>query len=163
MNVKQSRAELVDLLTRREIEALIAGPLLEGFREHLPEDVVRDVMSGVIRKLAEEQGAALAQQWGGDSLTHFAKVMDIWTEGGALELHMIDQARDKLYFNVTRCNYAELYRKLGIAHLGPILSCCRDGALAKGFNPRIELHRTQTIMEGADYCDFRYTLHNKTD
>jgi hypothetical protein len=26
----------------------------------------------------------------------------------------------------------------------------------EGFNPEIELRRTQTIMEGAEHCDFRY-------
>jgi hypothetical protein len=30
--------------------------------------------------------------------------------------------------------------------------------MVEGFNPKIKLERTQTIMEGADHCDFRYTL-----
>jgi hypothetical protein len=34
----------------------------------------------------------------------------------------------------------------------------RDFALVEGFNPKINLTRTQTIMEGADYCDFRFTM-----
>ncbi|MBW2409434.1 MAG: L-2-amino-thiazoline-4-carboxylic acid hydrolase [Deltaproteobacteria bacterium] len=42
--------------------------------------------------------------------------------------------------------------------LGTILSCSRDFALIKGFNPKINLKRTQTIMEGASYCDFSYTF-----
>ena len=36
-------------------------------------------------------------------------------------------------FNVTRCRYAELYKKLGIRELGFALSCARDFALIKGF------------------------------
>ncbi len=32
----------------------------------------------------------------------------------------------------------------------------RDEALIEGFNPEIKLHRTQTIMEGATFCDFRF-------
>ena len=61
-------------------------------------------------------------------------------------------------FNVTRCRYAEMYRELGMADLGGIFSCGRDGALSTGFNSRIKLARTQTIMEGASHCDFRYTI-----
>jgi hypothetical protein len=30
--------------------------------------------------------------------------------------------------------------------------------LPEAFNPRKRLLRTQTIMEGADYCDFRFVL-----
>jgi hypothetical protein len=60
--------------------------------------------------------------------------------------------------NTTRCRYAEMYRELGMPKLGFTLSCARDFALVEGFNPRIELRRTQTIMEGADHCDFRFTL-----
>jgi len=29
-------------------------------------------------------------------------------------------------------------------------------AVAEGFGPDIKLTRTQTIMQGADHCDFRY-------
>jgi hypothetical protein len=43
-----------------------------------------------------------------------------------------------------------------MARLGPMLSCARDFALIEGFNPQIRLTRTQTLMEGAPFCDFRY-------
>ncbi|MCP4727110.1 MAG: L-2-amino-thiazoline-4-carboxylic acid hydrolase, partial [bacterium] len=36
--------------------------------------------------------------------------------------------------------------------------CCRDFAFQDGFNPKIELVRTKTIMEGDDICDFCYKL-----
>jgi hypothetical protein len=44
--------------------------------------------------------------------------------------------------------------------LGFALSCARDFAMVEGFNPEIKLERTQTLMEGADHCDFRFT-HKK--
>jgi hypothetical protein len=40
--------------------------------------------------------------------------------------------------------------------LGAVLSCNRDFALIEGFNPEVELTRTQTIMGGATCCNFRY-------
>jgi hypothetical protein len=49
-----------------------------------------------------------------------------------------------------------MYRRLGLADLGGLLSCSRDAALIDGFNPSIAFARTQTIMEGAPHCDFRY-------
>jgi hypothetical protein len=53
-----------------------------------------------------------------------------------------------------------MYRELGASGLGAILSCNRDGAFCTGFNPAIRLTRTQTIMAGADYCDFRFSIEN---
>jgi hypothetical protein len=49
-----------------------------------------------------------------------------------------------------------MYHHLGIPELGDTLSCSRDFALIEGFNPEIRLNRTQTIMQGAAWCDFRY-------
>jgi hypothetical protein len=51
-----------------------------------------------------------------------------------------------------------MYRALGIPELGAILSCNRDAALIEGFNPAVQLERTQTLMGGATHCDFRYRL-----
>jgi hypothetical protein len=51
---------------------------------------------------------------------------------------------------------------LGLADLGASLSCQRDFALAQGFNTAIHLTRTQTIMEGARHCDFRFQLGEQT-
>jgi hypothetical protein len=47
---------------------------------------------------------------------------------------------------------------MGLGGLGDILSCDRDGAFCEGYDPRIRLTRTQTIMGGASHCDFRYRV-----
>jgi hypothetical protein len=62
------------------------------------------------------------------------------------------------FFNIARCRYADMYRELGMTDLGVVLSCGRDFKLVEGFNPRMRLIRTKTIMEGHDHCDFRITL-----
>jgi L-2-amino-thiazoline-4-carboxylic acid hydrolase len=71
--------------------------------------------------------------------------------------------RDKV-FAVARDTVIEVAREqgrqgaLGIAEVGALLSCNRDFSLIEGFNPDIELTRTQTIMQGASHCDFRFKL-----
>ncbi len=66
--------------------------------------------------------------------------------------------QDCLSYNATRCRYAELYQSLGLTELGRILSCSRDEPLLEGFNPQISFVRSQTILEGAPFCDFRLVL-----
>lgn len=144
------------LLQRREIEARIVGPLIRGFIDAMGREAALEVVRGVITGLAREGGSDLAARLGDASLSAFAQALDLWREGGALEIELLEQTPERLSFNVTRCRYAELYRALGLADLGGSLSCQRDFALVEGFNPEIELERTQTIMEGAAYCDFRF-------
>lgn len=144
------------LLQQREIEARVVGPVVRAFAEEVGHDRAVEVVAGVIRRLAREGGADLARALGESSLEAFARSLDRWREGGALEIDILEQSPERLSFNVTRCRYAEMYRALGLADLGASLSCQRDFALAQGFNPEIALTRTQTIMEGAPFCDFRF-------
>jgi len=59
--------------------------------------------------------------------------------------------------------HSDILNRLGIPELGAVLSCNRDFSLIEGFNPEVELTRTQTIMEGASHCDFRYRRPSKND
>lgn len=79
-----------------------------------------------------------------------------------MQIEILAQNAEEFSFNVLRCRYAEMYRALGMEKLGGVLSCSRDQALIEGFNPEIELTRTQTIMDGAAFCDFRYRLKGKS-
>ena len=115
-------------------------------------------MGEQIVKIAREQGHALADAMGDDSLESFEDSLQFWTRDDALEIELLVRSDDELSFDVTRCRYAELYRSLGIPELGVVLSCNRDYALIEGFNEHVTLTRTQTIMEGASRCDFRYRL-----
>jgi hypothetical protein len=144
------------LLRQREIEARVVGPLIRGFEAELGREKTLAIVRQVIVNLAHESGADLATRLGESTLEAFTKGIQRWTEGGALELEILEESPDRLAFNVTRCKYAEMYRSLGLADLGASLSCCRDFALIEGFNPDIALERTQTLMEGATHCDFRF-------
>lgn len=146
----------IGVLTRREVEARILAPIIDALGDAFGrEDVIAVVRDAIIR-IAQAQGAALAGSMGDDSLTTFADSLRFWTQDNALEIEVLAQEAEHFEFNVTRCRYAELYRALGIPELGAVLSCNRDWALIQGFNPTVELTRTQTIMGGAPYCDFRY-------
>ena len=60
--------------------------------------------------------------------------------------------------NVTKCGYAEYFQKKGEPEIGYLLTCGVDFAVNDALRPNWELRRTQTLMEGASHCNFRYTL-----
>jgi hypothetical protein len=144
------------VLTRREIEARILAPVIDALGRRFGRDEVVAVVSNVIRNLARAQGRAMAEARADRSLAGFAETLEPWTRDDALRLQVVEQAADRLSFDVTRCRYAEMYRELGIPELGAVLSCNRDAALIEGFNPGCTLERAETIMQGAPRCTFRY-------
>lgn len=148
--------EVIGVLTRREVEARLIAPLVAALGREFGEERVLRVLQETVAAIARGQGAELAQAMGGNSLEEFRASLEHWTRGQALAIDVLEEGAGVLAFNVTRCRYAEMYRELGMARLGPMLSCARDFALIEGFNPRIRLTRTQTLMEGAPFCDFRY-------
>lgn len=146
----------IGVLTRREVEARVLAPVVEALAAAFGREQVVAIVRNTIVDVARRQGAALVSTMGGDSLEAFAASLQFWTQDDALEITVLEQSDEAFAFDVTRCRYAELYRALGIPELGAVLSCNRDWALIQGFNPGVRLERTQTIMEGAPYCDFRY-------
>ena len=151
---------LIGVLTRREVEARVLAPILDALSETFGREAVLNVVRDAIINIAHEQGAQLVETMGGDSLDAFADSLQFWTKDDALEIELVERDERTFSFNVTRCRYAELYRSLGIPELGALLSCNRDNALIEGFNADVTLVRTQTIMEGAAHCDFRYRLNS---
>jgi len=150
----------VSILARREIEARILTPVIKAFMKELGKERTLKTVEPIIQSLAREGGANLAQLLGGNTIEHFAKGMSFWTLEDALRLDILEKNPKKFFFNVTRCRYADMYKELGIPELGALLSCSRDKALIEGFNPKIKFTRTQTLMEEAKFCDFRYELRD---
>ena len=151
-------ASQIGILARREIEARIAGPLIKAFMAEIGDERALEIAREVIVSLARESGEMLRQLVGENSLEQFARGLPLWNRDDALIFDIPESTPEKLSMNVTRCRYAEMYKELGLADLGFTLSCGRDYAMVEGFNPKIKLERTQTIMEGSNHCDFRYTL-----
>ena len=147
----------MDVIDRRQVEALILGPMLRAFQNEIGIEKTNEIARTVITKLAREQGAQFAQDIGSNELEDYASNKDAWRRNCALEIKVIKSDNQEYSFNVTRCKYAEMYKKLGYPDLGEIFSCTRDFEFCSGFNPGIKLQRTQTIMEGASHCDFRYS------
>jgi hypothetical protein len=148
----------IDILTRREIEARITGPLIRAFSHEIGQDRTLAIVRTVIESLALESGEQLAKRMGGNSMACFVKGFNAFRQGGAYEMEQLELSETRFEFNITRCRYAEMYKELGMADLGFILSCSRDFELVSGFNAKMTLRRTKTIMEGYDHCDFRIAM-----
>jgi hypothetical protein len=148
----------IPIIERRRIEAELAKLMFNALSERYGQAEATEILTDVIRKSAIAQGQQFAKsEPGGTTLESFIKLYDLWTMNGALEISVTRRDGTHFDFNVVRCKYAEMYREMGLGKIGHILSCNRDGTFCQGYDPKIKLKRTQTLMEGASHCDFRYS------
>lgn len=149
----------IPILLRRRIEAMMLKHVLDVITERSGREEAEAVIGAACSKSAIEQGQMLAEELGhAPDLTDFAAIQPNWTREDALRIETLEMSEEKMDFNVVKCRYAEMYQEMGLGDIGHLLSCNRDGDFCIGYNPEIEMTRTQTIMKGASHCDFRYRM-----
>ena len=151
--------ERMGILQQRQIEAEVIKPIYEEMAARFGPETAQEVLRAAIEKSAIAAGKSFAADLDNRTdLNAFRNLLHLWTKGGALEIEDLHVADEQYDFNVTRCKYSEMYREMGLGEIGHILSCQRDGSFCEGFDSRINLDRSQTIMGGAAHCDFRFSF-----
>lgn len=144
-------------LERRKIEAGVLIPMVQAFQHAIGMERANGIAREVIMELARKDGKLWAQRFGTD-MTAMEKVTGILAGGGSLDITPLSRSAKRLDFNVVRCLYAKFYKELGLPELGYLFHCNRDFGMVEGFSPNIMLKRKQTIMQGAEHCDFRFAI-----
>jgi len=148
----------ITLLQQRGIEAEVFIPLVRKLEKELGQAKAHELAKETIYEMAREQGKQFSRLIQKTDLNGFRTIQDTWSGAGSdIDIEVIQDNDDSFHFNVTGCRFAQLFKSLGATDLGAIFSCGRDFALSQGYSEDIELNRTQTIMEGASFCDFRYS------
>ena len=149
----------IGILEQRRIEAAFAKGIYEEMAAELGTERAKAILTRAVVKLAKQAAAEMAAESPeGPTLDYFIRQQERWTRGDALRIEVVEQSPATYGFNVTRCRYSEMYREMGLAELGGVLSCNRDGAFCEGYSDKLKLTRTQTLMGGATHCDFRYRV-----
>jgi hypothetical protein len=147
----------VSVIEQAKIQAQVLVPLVRALQAELGEAranaLVRNAIGDLYRGFGEQFWKAKNESDLGKAVSSAFRA---YARDDALAYDVIEQTQDSFAFDVTRCAYAEFYKALGAPELGFLLVCTADFATADGFGPDIKLTRTQTIMQGADHCDFRY-------
>ena len=149
----------VSILARRYIEAAILKNVFDEISNKFGVKAAEEIIGKACSNSAIAHGAAMADVLEiKPDLSDFADILPNWTKEEALEIEVLEEAASVMNFNVTRCRYAEMYEEMGLKDIGHLLSCSRDADFCKGYNSEIKFERTQTMMKGAKYCDFRLKL-----
>ncbi len=153
----------VSVIQQAKIQAQVLVPLVKTLRSELGEEranaLVRKALGDTYRRYGEEFWRNKNENLGKAMASAFATYAD----NDALDYEVLEQSEDAFAINVTGCRYAEFYKELGEPDLGFLLVCSADYSVAEGFGPDVKLTRTQTIMQGASHCDFRYRRLRRID
>jgi hypothetical protein len=155
-----TKRENLSLLEQVKIQAEVLVPVLRRLRDEIGAERANALVAEALRAWSREVHERIAAQTPGEGWTKLGAMVaaktpaigdDIAIEWGTVDLP------NKMEFKITRCAFAEFFRALNEPTLGTLLTCegdLHEVATVDG----IELARTQTIMQGAPYCDFRYRM-----
>ena len=153
----QDQDDQLGILQRRRIEANIIAPIYRIMVREIGQERAAAIIEEAITEDARKAGARFAaSEPNGASLQTFIAIQELWEKDDALITETLVETEDEFTYQVHRCAYAEMYKDMGLADIGKLLSCTRDYEFIAGYDPSIELTRTQTVMEGAKHCDFSY-------
>ncbi len=154
-------ADGLTLLEQVKLQAEVLLPVLHRLRSELGStranalvaEALRDWQRSVHERIAAETPGEGWTKLGAMTAAKMPAIGDAITiDWGAVDLP------NKMDFTITRCAFADFFRALGEPELGALLTCEGDLYEVAAVGGGIELRRSQTIMQGAAYCDFRYRL-----
>jgi hypothetical protein len=151
----------IPVIEQVRIQARALVPLIKALQAELGEERA----NAIVRKTLADQYRQYGERWWrkqqGDLGQKMASAFDGFAAGGALDYEVVQQSAAAFDVNVTGCRFAKFYQELGEPELGFLLVCSLDFPMAEGYGAGVELKRTQTIMQGASHCDFRYALKKR--
>ncbi len=73
-----------------------------------------------------------------------------------VERSIVEDTETDFSYNITECQFAAYFRSIDEPEIGALMTCGVDFAAEELVRPGWKFERTQTRMENAPYCDFRW-------
>ena len=151
-----SGTEDATLLQRAKAQAEVLVPLMKRLEAEIGTDRTRSILRDVLSEHWRSMARTFVEESGGDSMAAFMKFAQVCGAGDAFAAEFRESPPGRIDVDVVRCEYAKFFRALGEPELGFLLMCSGDYPVAETLGMGLE--RTQTIMQGADHCDFHWLL-----
>lgn len=153
----------IPLLDEIKIQTKVIVTILKVLRAELGKEKADVLIGNALRSYVRDVYHEIGERKSGNP---YEKWEAVWDElrpriGENVEREYMKNDSNGREYNVNRCGFAEYFKELNEPELGMILMCDFDFYIAEIGEPVVELTRTQTIMEGADRCDFCYRFHKQ--
>lgn len=153
------------LFARVKMQAEVLVPVLRAFRaefgkeqaDQVATEALREWSAELYREIGSRVPGSPRRKWETINAAVMARI------AGDGDMRVVNQSPDSYDFDVTRCRYAEFFRELEEPELGALLVCQMDHDIEAVGRPDVTVQRTQTLMKGASYCDFRIRMTTRED
>jgi len=148
----------VTMLDKVKIQAQVLVPVMRALRAELGRDKADALVKGALRDWSKAIFAEIGKDIEGSPYRKFATMntalADVTMQEVSFDMHRRD--KQALEFDITSCRFAEFFRALDEPELGALLICHVDADIADAGGSEVSFSRTQTLMQGASCCNFRY-------
>ena len=154
----------VSVLQQAKNQAQVQVPIVKALQAELGKERANALVGKALRDLYRGYGKEFWRKRSDENVGKaITSAFATFARDDVLDYDVKRQSENACDIDVTGCRYADFYRKLGEADLGFLLVCSADHQMAEGFGSQVKLARTQTIMQGASHCDFRYRRSRNPD
>jgi len=133
-------------------------PILQGLRGQVGDgDFIE-----MLKKASEESGRSSAEGFARSLPTNDFEAFKSWAREAdrfsqhALTFEIVEDSDTALEVKITECLWAKTFREMEASDIGYAGICHGDFAYAEGYNPKLRMERTRTLMQGDDHCDHRW-------
>jgi hypothetical protein len=148
----------ISMLDKVKIQAQVLMPVMHALRAEVGRDKADALVKGALRDWSTRIFADIADGIDGSPRRKFAAMntalADVTEREVTFDMHRRDE--EALEFDITSCRFAEFFKALGEPELGALLICQTDVDIADAGGREVSFSRTQTLMQGASCCNFRY-------
>jgi hypothetical protein len=135
-------------------------PILQS----LSHEIGKEKLIEMLKKKGSEEDLRSSQEWakklGRNDLAayaqNFRKSDSFWQH--VLTYEIVEDTPKAFEVKISECLWAATFREAKASEIGYAVCCYGDYASTQGFNPKLEMFRTKTLMQGDAFCNNRYVM-----
>jgi hypothetical protein len=135
-------------------------PTMKALAEDVGKDKLLEMLKSACSRTAAREVAQQASKSPKRDLAAFAEPLvhpkELYKH--ALTYQIVEHTEKALEIKVTECLWAKTFREQDAADIGYVAICHPDFATAPAFNPKMNMVRTKTLMQGHDCCNHRWEM-----
>ena len=135
-----------------------AIPLALFMRRTLGPGKTAELLKTFSEERGTQDGRGSAARLGGSDFERLKKLFAPEAFRGRVVMEVTESTETVHQLKVTECLWASTWRDAGAGDEGYAMICHADFAFARSFNPKVEMVRDQTLMQGHPCCNHRYVI-----
>lgn len=134
-------------------------PAMKNLKDQIGQDRFIEMLEKSTDKIYKTD-IDINKDYSMNTLKAFAKKIITASENmkDRLTFQVVRQDENLFEIKYTECLWAKTFREANAADIGYTGICYGDYGITKSFNPKLQLDREKTLMQGHDCCHFKWSM-----